>query len=412
MVEGLQVRGLRARRDRRGPVAGTSVAVLAWTALVCVGFLGSALLATDTVVGGYNASAYWVSYRDGFVKRGLPGAVLETVVGGPPGLLAASVFGAALIVLALAALALLVRVTVRAVPAPAHRLVGAALVIASPFTFALVVQNRGRYDLIVVVCLVLAAWLASSRSLPWLRAAGISALVAVGAASMEIAFGFLGPLAVVAAARLGRSAAERIGLGALALLPGLAVTAASLIAPPAGSALVAASERAAAAGLPITAAQESSISALGQNLSDALAFTASVSPLSILLCAAVLGGCYALSAYLLWVVTGRVRPRPVLAVVAVNALVALVLSAVGTDYRRRWGLAFVATAAGLVLLARDVPRVPAARHADERPWRRLLVAGLLASAVLQVFPIWPTWEPSASTNASLEHVLHHGTSAG
>ncbi|MCF7552078.1 hypothetical protein [Pseudonocardia sp. WMMC193] len=400
MVEGLQVRGLRARRDRRGPVAGTSVAVLAWTALVCVGFLGSALLATDTVVGGYNASAYWVSYRDGFVKRGLPGAVLETVVGGPPGLLAASVFGAALIVLALAALALLVRMTVRAVPAPAHRLVGAALVIASPFTFALVVQNRGRYDLIVVVCLVLAAWLASSRSLPWLRAAGISALVAVGAASMEIAFGFLGPLA------------ERIGLGALALLPGLAVTAASLIAPPAGSALVAASERAAAAGLPITAAQESSISALGQNLSDALAFTASVSPLSILLCAAVLGGCYALSAYLLWVVTGRVRPRLVLAVVAVNALVALVLSAVGTDYRRWWGLAFVATAAGLVLLARDVPRVPAARHADERPWRRLLVAGLLASAVLQVFPIWPTWEPSASTNASLEHVLHHGTSAG
>jgi hypothetical protein len=380
----------------RGVPDVVSVLVVVWTTAVCAAFLGSTALVSDTFAGWYNASAYWVSYRDGFVRRGFVGTVLEAVLGRPPGLVAASAVGVLLVLLVGAALVMLTGMTLRVVPVSRDRLVVAAAVIASPFTFSLVVQNRGRYDAVVVACLVLVALLGLGRSRALLRILGIAALVAVGAATEEIGFAFLAPLAVLAVARLGRTAAQRIGWGVLAVAPGLAVTAASMLVRPSIEVLVAASQRAAAAGLPVTLTEESSISALGQTTSDGLAFTASVSPVTILVCTVALGGCYALSAYVLWVHTGRVRPRRVLLTVAVNAAAALILSTVALDYRRWWGLAFVGMVASLVLLVQDAMTTPGPRHATVSPRRWIVVTLLVASAGLQVFPIWPTWDPATA----------------
>jgi hypothetical protein len=368
-----------------------------------VAYLGSGLLAPDTVAGLYNASAYWVSYRDGFVRRGLPGAVMEAVLGGPPGLAAASVVAILLVLLVLAALAQLVRMTVRAVPAPRDRLVVGALVAASPFTFSLAVLNRGRYDAVVVACVVLVAVLASGRSTRGARVVGIAVAVPAGVGSLEIAVAFLAPLAVLAVLRLARTRAERLTWSALVVLPGSVLAAASLWVRPGVDRLVAMMGRVAEAGLPVTPADENSISALGQTTRDALAHTAGIAPLTVLFCAAVLGGSYALTTYVLWGLLGRPRARWTLFLAAVYAVAALTMSAVGDDYRRWWGFAFVAMAASLVLLRQGAVHVPAPRHVHEPPSQRLLVVTLLISAALQVFPIWPSWDPS-QTAASIEQI--------
>ncbi len=395
-----------APRRVRGLRDGVAVLALAWTAAVCAAFLGSATLGPDTFAGWYNASAYWVSYRDGFVRRGLVGQVVETLLGGPPSLAAASVVGVLMVVLVAAALVVLTRMILAVVRDPRDRLLVAAVVVASPFTFSLAVQNRGRYDAVVVACLALVAVLAVRRSTPWARVLGIALSVLVGAATEEIAFAFLGPPAVVAAARLGRTRTERLVGVVVALAPGLVVTLASLVVRPSRDLLVAASERAAAAGLPVTLTEESSISALGQTTRDGLAFTAGISPVTILVCTVLLGGCFALSAYVLWARTGRAHPRWALLAVVAQGVAALLLSTVGDDYRRWWGLAFVGMVASLVLLTEGAVSVPAPRHTRARPGRPLVVALLLASAALQVFPIWPTWDPAAATTASIEHMRH------
>jgi hypothetical protein len=96
----------------------------------------------------------------------------------------------------------------------------------------------------------------------------------------------------------------------------------------------------------------------------------------------------------------------VLLTVAVHAVAALVLSTAANDYRRWWGLAFVGMVASLILLVDGAVTVPEPRHAAARPARWIVVALLLGSACLQVFPIWPTWDPAAQTTASVEHMLH------
>ncbi|GAA1879618.1 hypothetical protein GCM10009836_71230 [Pseudonocardia ailaonensis] len=396
-------RRLRDLRPRTALELWVVTPVLGWTALYCLKWLGLGALAPDTMAGFYNASAYWVSYRDGFVRRGLPGAVLEAVLGRPPGVFAASVVAVLLVLLVLAALAALTVAAVRATPSPQDRVVVAALVLASPFTLTLAVINRGRYDAIVVACVVAVVLLARRRTVPLLRVLGISLAVVVGVGSLEISLTFLGPLALLAAVRLGRTTAERVGWGALAVLPGLALAAASLVVRPGVGTLLTIMERASAAGIPLSRSEENSISALGQTTRDALVHTAGIAPLTILFCAVVLGGCYALTAGLLWTYLGHVHPRWALALLSLYGFGALALSAVGDDYRRWWGFAFVAMVASLVLLRRDAVIIPAPRHADGPPGRRLLVVALLVSAAMALFPIWPSWDQSG-TNASIDQV--------
>lgn len=381
------------------------VPVLGWATLYCLKWLGLGALAPDTMAGYYNASAYWVSYRDGFVRRGLPGAVLEGILGHPPGVMAASVVAALLVVLVLAALVVLTAAAVRATPDAQDRLVVAALVLASPFTFTLAVINRGRYDAVVVVCVAVIVLLASRRTLPLMRVLGISLAVVAGAGSLEISLAFLAPLALLAVLPLGRTPVQRIGCGAIAVLPGLALAVVSLAVHPSVGMLITMMERESATGFPLSRSEENSISALGQTTGDALAHTVGISPWTILFCALVLGGCYVLTASLLWARLGHPRRYWALALMSLYALAALGLSAVGDDYRRWWGFAFVAMVASLVLLRRGAVTIPAPRHA-EPPRRRLVAAALLVSAAMALFPIWPTWDQPA-TGASIDQIQQH-----
>lgn len=396
---------LRDLRPRGAFQLWIVVPVLGWTTLYCLKWLGLGALAPDTMAGFYNASAYWVSYRDGFVRRGLPGAVLDAVLGRPPGVLAATVVAVLLILLVLAALAALTIAAVRATPDAQDRVVVAALVLASPFTFTLAVINRGRYDAVVVACVAVIVLLASRRTLPQLRVLGISLTVVAGVGSLEISLAFLAPLALLAVVGLGRTTAERIGWGALAVLPGLALAVVSLVVRPSVGTLLTMMERASAAGIPLSPSEENSISALGQTTRDALVHTAGISPWTILICAVVLGGCYALTAILLWAHLGHVHRRWALALLSLYALAALGLSAVGDDYRRWWGFAFVAMVASLVLLRRGAVTIPAPRHAEGPPGRRLAVVALLVSAAMALFPIWPSWDQSG-TSASIDQIQH------
>jgi hypothetical protein len=386
----------------------TAAAAVAWTALVVAAFLASSVWKFDLFAGTYNASAYWVGYGEGFVRRGLPGAVLALVLGGPPGVLAATVFGVLLFALVTVALAALVGMVVRAVPGPGDRWVAAALVIASPFTFSLAVQTRGRYDTIVVACLVGITWLASRDSRRTLGLLGTALLVGVAAATEEFSFLFAAPLVLVAARRLGSTAR-----GVLALVPGAVVVGASYLLRPRPDHLAALTQQAIDAGLPLDVAEENSISALGQSTVDALTSSAGLSPLTILVCALVLGGCFVVPGALLWARLGRPFPRAAAWFGLVLALGAVALCVAGNDYRRWWGLAFAALVCGLVLLAGGAPdpRIPRQRTSSRPvrlPWLTLpalAVAALVISAGAQLFPIYPTWDAGADTNISVEHIL-------
>ena len=397
---GLQIPDLRPRGAFQVWVVAP---VLGWTALYCLKWIGLGALAPDTMAGFYNASAYWVSYRDGFVRRGLPGAVLEAVLGGPPDVAAATVVAVLLVLLVLAALVLLTIAAARAAPAPRDRAVVAALVLASPFTFTLAVINRGRYDAVVVACVAAIVLLASRRTAPTLRVLGIALTVLVGAGSLEISVAFLAPLALLAVLPLVRTPVLRIGCAALAVVPGLLLAVVSLVVRPSRGMLLAMMDRASGAGIPLRTSEENSISALGQTTRDALLHTAGISPWTILLCAVVLGGCYALTVSVLWARLGHVRGPWALALLTLYALAALGLSAVGDDYRRWWGFAFVAMVASLVLLRRGAIVIPAPRHAEGPPGRRSVVVALLVSGAMAAFPIWPSWDEPA-TGASMDLV--------
>jgi hypothetical protein len=355
------------------------------------------------MAGSYNASAFWVSYRDGFVRRGLPGAVIETVLGRPPDPTAAAVVAFLLVLLVLAALAALTTAAVQATPAARDRVVVAALVLSSPFTFTLAVINRGRYDAVVVACVVVIVLLARRRTLLPLRMLGISLTVLAGVGSLEISVAFLAPLALLAVVLLGRSTVERACWGTVAVLPGVALAVVSLVVRPSVGMLLTMMDRVSAAGMPLQRSEENSISALGQSTRDALAHTAAISPWTILLCAAVLGGCYTLTAFLLNAHLAPVPRRWAAAMVSLYALAALGLSLVGDDYRRWWGFAFVTMVASLVLLRQGAAPIPAPRRPEGPPGRRLVAVSLLASAALALFPIWPTWDQPA-TGASIDRI--------
>lgn len=389
-----------------GPIA---VGCLIWTAAVCVAFCVSGAVSSDGFAGSYNASAYWVSYEAGFVRRGLVGTVLATVLGRPPDRTAAAVLAVLLLVAVLLSLAWLVRSMIAQV-AGYGRLLSAAILAASPFTFSLAVQNRGRYDAIVVVCIVAAAALGlrSRRASPLPGRLALLALATlVATATEEFALVFLAPLIVVALRRFGMPAG-RVVLGSAAVLaPGVAVAVASVLVHPSLAYLTTITRRAAAAGLSVDVTAESSISALGQSAREALAYGADHSPLTIVFCAVVLGGCYLVGVRVL-VLLRPVRGRAALVLTASYAVAAVVLTLIADDYRRWWGLAFTAMAASLLLLPAAGPAAPV----DPSPGGRRLAAALVAlalvgSAAAQLFPLWPSWDSRGASDISIDYLVEH-----
>jgi hypothetical protein len=409
---------LKSQPDPVGVAGGRriralAVATLIWTAGVFGAYLYTAVSRPNNFTGVYNASAYWVTYEDGFVRRGLIGSVAAAVLGHPLDHPGATTLGVLIFVAGLLAFGWLAKIVVSAVERPV-RLFAGTVVLASPFTFSLLVQTRGRYDSVVVAGMVLVAisfLVAPQSGHHWYRivAVALTNVVAVGAE--EFAFGFLAPLTVVGVLRMGGTRLRPVAHGVVALVPALLVVVASSVSHPRIGYLVELTDRVRRAGFPLDSSQESSISALGQTTRNALAFTAGISPLSVAACAVVLGGCYALSSTVLWVCCGRRHPRAVFTLMASYALVALFISAFADDYRRWWGLAFVAmTASTLLLVAGERSR---ARHArtPRVPTRRtvgvLAVALLIASAAAQLFPLWPTWDEGADTDISIDYVLSH-----
>ncbi|GAA4696926.1 hypothetical protein GCM10023215_38810 [Pseudonocardia yuanmonensis] len=89
-----------------------------------------------------------------------------------------------------------------------------------------------------------------------------------------------------------------------------------------------------------------------------------------------------------------------------HGLVALALCVIGNDFRRWWGLAFVAVLASLMVLSTGRPSEVATRPGPPRRRYAGALAGafLLVSAGAQVFPTWPSWDPGANSNISIEHL--------
>src|SRR5690242_7206753 len=100
-------------RSTRGIVANVGRLVWSPTFVAGAAIAGSALLTGHSllrqVFGGWliasnNTTQYWVSYSDGFVRRGLPGEVLRRAFGGPPTAAEAYCTAALLAVLAVVSL--------------------------------------------------------------------------------------------------------------------------------------------------------------------------------------------------------------------------------------------------------------------------------------------------------------------
>ncbi|MCE3554412.1 hypothetical protein LWC33_23515 [Pseudonocardia sp. RS11V-5] len=296
---------------------------MAWTAVVFAAFLTSTVIKFDYFSGSDNASAYWVGYEDGFIRRGLVGAILATLLGGPPGPIAVTVLAVIVFAVACIALIWLTAATIRTVVRPGDGVFVAAVLIASPFTFALTVQNRGRYDSVAIAGLVVVAALSLGSSRRSLRVLAMALVTALTVATAEVAFPFLVVLVLLGLSRLGWS---RWGLAAVAaptLLPGLLLTIASFAVHLSTGYLATLTDRAARAGLAVNRSQENSISALGQSTADALGSTTHLSPLTLALCFLVLGGCYAASGAVLWACTGRGRTWAAVLVITAHGLVAL-----------------------------------------------------------------------------------------
>jgi hypothetical protein len=145
-----------APSDRRPPdrgrvSRGVVLAALAATAVVAA-VQSVRALRRPYLVETYQASQFWLTYENGFIRRGLPGQVLAVLTDGTPSAAEVTVAALTLLVLGIVALVVVVAAVLRC--APAHmRPTVTALLVCSPFTFALVLQDLGRYDAVGLAAL-------------------------------------------------------------------------------------------------------------------------------------------------------------------------------------------------------------------------------------------------------------------
>jgi hypothetical protein len=353
--------------------------------------------ATGQFVEPWQASQFWVTYRDGFVRRGLPGEVLSVVTGGSPTIAQMTAAATALLVAAGAAWAVLARAVWR-VAAEDARAIAAALVVVSPFAFSLLVRDIGRYDTIgIIVFVMFAAVVLHSGRPQWPALTGMSAATAVAVASQELLIAFLVPLTVAALGAAGWTGRRLVVRAAAVLAPGALVAVASVTVTPSRTSLLTAVDAAQAAGTGTDRYRSNAIAALTQTTEQTLRHSADISPITFGVCLLLLGGCWAGTTALLWYLLGRRGGRLFWAYAAVYAAMAVALSVIGIDYRRWWALAFAAAVATLLLLP--------ARDSQPHVRGRLFVLAVLvlaASAIGQLFPNNPWWDPSAPTNVVLD----------
>jgi hypothetical protein len=338
-------------------------------------------LGQGAVVRTWQASQYWISYSDGFVRRGLPGQIVASVAGGPPS--SATVTTVAVLLTALAGgafVALAVNVYNIAETRWAA-VTGATVVAVSPFTFSLLVQDAGRYDAVIFAAAALIS-LAGIRlkSKPTVIIV-VSAAVLFAAATEEICVIFLAPLA---AACLWRARVRPTTI-AFALVPALVVAAASLLIPPSQDGLVRALRHAHSArnDIPLDG-QLTAIGALRQTPGSIMAQMTGASLVAPVLLTAVFVTFYLCITRLVWTCLDRPQARIFRYFVALYAMGAVGSSLIGIDYRRWWAMAFAVTIWTAVVLCEPMREV---RKPFDQPRAFLVVAMLAVSVLLQASPV-------------------------
>lgn len=330
-------------------------------------------LGSDQPISAYQAPLFWVDYRDGFVRRGLPGQVLSLATGDPS---YGATKTAALLILAVALVGVvgLALALARRASSWEGRVTVASLVLAAPFTMHLLVLDFGRYDAIgIAVATLGAVAVASHRVRPWLGLVALAAGIAVATASEEFLVAYLAPLVVLAAYRLPRRT-SRAAVAAAVLAPGAAVAAASLLldAPPGIGASSLNAARAAGVGESIPAGNDAA-TLLAASRDQQLAIFDRYSSSSLLLTAVACAITFAVLALVLHHLLGRPAPKQAALVGGWVLAVSIVLSFTGVDFLRWFALAFVAFASCLLLL-------PSSRPAPSlTTWR---TGALVAVAVL------------------------------
>ena len=350
----------------------------------------------------YKAPNYWLDYRLGFVRRGLPGEALRRVVGGSPTYQQVEVTAVGLSrAAALSVVPIALQATRRA-PGRLPRVAATALLALSPLSTSLLLHDIGRYDAIGVLSLAL---LAAARPV-WRRlplpigVLLLAAVLAVAAATEEFLFAVVAPAAVAAAALLPRAQKlrtdQRLLLLGAVLAPGAAVAGASLLVPAPDPALLWARNEATRAGVgPPDAAMGDALAALGRNFAENLAFFRLFEPTAVVTALALWAALYVVTTALLGRLLGTGSARQYHFLVGLHALVGASLCTVGTDFRRWWGLSLLGLLATLGL-SETPPK------ADERV-RLTVVAAVAALALaglgLRDAPVYPWGE------LRLEHSL-------
>jgi hypothetical protein len=300
----------------------------------------------ELVVSDYKAPNYWLDYRRGFVRRGLPGELLRRIVGGPPTKRQVEAMAVGLSrAAALSVVPMAVRAT-RHAPRGLPRAAATALLVLSPLSCSLLLHDTGRYDTVGVLALGLLAGVGSARG--WLPApvgtALAAAAVCVATASEEFLLALVAPAAAVAVSGPGSRARRLLRCGVV-LAPGTAVAAASLLVPAPSAALHTAREQATRAGVGAPGAMGDTLSAVDRSLVQNLAFFRLFEPAAVAVALALWTGFYvATTAVLGRLLGGGATYRTW---VAVHAAPAAALCAVGTDFRRWWGLGFLGLVATL-----------------------------------------------------------------
>ena len=164
----------------------------------------------------YGRSLWYVTYQHGFVRRGLAGEALRTIVGDRPTIATVDLVQNIVAVVTLAAMTGLVVLLCHRRTVIAYA--SAAALVVAPFAFDSVGGQR-RPDLLAFLVLAVIGLWAGTRSVAPTRLALVAgALLAVCTLASEAAPLIVGPwlvLVVLAAARAGRGPSARTGLVAL-----------------------------------------------------------------------------------------------------------------------------------------------------------------------------------------------------
>ena len=329
------------------------------------------------LVRQWMASQYWLDYRDGLVRRGLPGALLRLLSGGRPDGTVVTWVGAGLTIAALAATVVLVLRAARG------RWLVVAVLALSPITFGMVLRDIGRYDALVVLAFAFFALAPAPRR--WPMAVVAAAVLLVAGGTEEFAVAYLLPLVLLWSGWRG------VRLAAV-VAPGIAVALLSIVARPSAALVADVIDDARAEGVQASNIPNyNAVVVLRNGLREQIDFVFGHSRTQMIMAFVVFAAFYAVVVVVLR--SFVTSDRRLLPLAAWQAGVATLLCAIGVDFRRWWMLAAVALVAGGVRLPADVREdaVPAIRPA-------LIGALLLVSAVFQEVPVESFWFPQTMEN--------------